>query len=277
MLGYVLYTIIIRPSNVGVVSYDNYTGSIHFGFDTLPGTYQLSDSSEGVYGVEHEGQFVRFNFNNNDIVNFENGDHAIFYNTTVTPTTKTIENSKVTSDMQSLAIQSEVSIPSSDENASDMHELTSERYGVPYIVSSIGENSYIELYDDEMNSINYMQIEGETIQVITPKMGTYIKLENLDYAPIDEYVSNKGIEDGYYEAGVYIIGKSLEAANYTLHGNDNCSYRIIEDSSFIVDTELETCSGLNKKVTLEEGNILEFHNMDVMKSTNESSEVDSAT
>ncbi len=259
-LAYIVYMTFFTYRNIEQTNYQNYTGSIIVGEDIAPGEYKISsadnDKSDDVYGIKSRKmkEFEIVNFENSEVITLSRNQHLIVYNATLTPITS-VDRAFVDADAQSVTSTTSNEVMIKDV---DMVKLTKDFYRVPYIVNSNGDDSYVELLDEDGKSLTKATISSERLMYLEPKDGRYIRANDIDIEPLRTYQSDKQMENGYFPNGVYEIGRDLEAGKYLLSAKTNsCQYRIIESSKRISSTPLMQCPTNEQSIELEDGQILE--------------------
>ncbi len=258
------------------VAYNNYTGSVHVGIDTVAGDYYLKSNADSledyVYGVRtnERNQFNRMAFTDNQIIQVENGQHLILYQTDLIPvdnvTHETI-TSKLDTEIERTVDDSNTTVVNGSEiatteDSAGMVKLSNQYYNMPYVVTPNGEFPYVELYDSDLNVNAIKQIESDTLIVIEPTEASYIKLNDVVLQELSVFkTSGRMSADGFTEA-VYKVGESLEVGDFIIKPSaEVCEYRVIDKVEDINATPMISCSSESDMdvLELEAGQIIELH------------------
>ncbi len=252
------------------VSYQDYTGSIHVGIDTVAGDYYLQSTSNNqanyVYGIrdDEDSPFTIMTFTNNQIIQVENGQHLIFYKANVTPLDET-KHSQATSaldgfiDEKTISTSENVSSEVISEDAEGMLKLTNQYYNMPFVVAPNGENPYLEYYDQDLNVTNMQIISNESLHIIGPTEASYVKANDVEIASINDYTTTGSMAEGYFTPAVYLVGSQIETGEFLLEAtSSDCQYRVIKDTESVAQTPLMSCPANPQVIELSEGQIIEF-------------------
>lgn len=277
MALFMINSIFFQYNAEEAVSYSNYTGSVHIGVDTTAGDYYLKSNADSlenyIYGVRsnERDDFTRMAFADNQIIQVENGQHLILYQTDLVPVDK-VTHETITSKLdheidksidETNTLEIDGSEVTTTEDSVGMVKLSNEYYNMPYVVSPNGEFPYVELYDDNLNVSAIKQIESDTLLVIEPTEASYVKVNDVSVQELSSFKTSGRLSADGFTPAVYEIGKSLEVADFIINPTSElCEYRVIDKVEDINATPTISCDDESEMniLELEEGQILELHN-----------------
>lgn len=251
------------------IHYENYTGSIHVGVDTKAGDYRISNSSgnsqDYVYGIKssQRDDFTVLAYADDQILQLKPGDHLILYEANLKPVdeqaletnTAIFAKSEAEAALESTSDQTEEATSGED----GMEKLSNKIYNVPYVLTPTTDNSYYELYDDDMNVIGLYTVDSETLLSLSSNEASYIKLTGLEWSTLDTFKTSSGLSEDGFEPGIYVGGSSIETGKFSVVATDeSCSYRVIESVEEVASTPTNSCNNMSF-ITIDEGTIVEFH------------------
>lgn len=253
------------------IHYENYTGSIHIGVDTKAGDYRISNSSgnsqDYVYGIKRDksDDFSVQAYADNQILQLKPGDHIIIYEANLKPVdnqaleTNTAILAKSEAESLSEAVNYESKAEEVTSGQDGMERLSNKIYNVPYVITPTTDNSYYELYDDDLNVIGLYTVDSETILSLSANEASYIKLTGLKWSALDTFKTSSGLSEDGFEPGVYIGGSSIETGDFSVVATDeSCSYRVIDSVDDVGSTPTNSCNNMSF-ITINEGSIVELH------------------
>lgn len=275
MAMYVVKVTFFNYDATEAVSYNDYSGSIHVGIDTLAGDYYLQNSSNVTgdlkYGIrtDESQPFTIVPYSDNQIVRLNNGDHIIIYHANLFPiqTTSELAGTSAVTQNTTQTEQGQVStITDIDQMSEGMIKLSASSYNIPYVLAPQSDKAFYKLYDRDLNVTQHLELDGETLLAIAPDQASYIQFSDTTVSPLASYTTTGGLSGTGFTPAVYVGGETLEAGNFELiPTDDTCRYRLIDDLEQVATTEYTDCLELPILLTITDGQVLEVHGATIEK------------